>query len=731
MPLPSPVLDNRSFEQLRDELIRRIPVYNPEWTDHNASDPGVTLVELFAFLGEQLLFQFNQIPEATQLAFLNLLDVPLRAKTPARSLIALVAERPGGVRIDPGSEAKAGKVAFETATEVTVWPVSTRAVAKIADVDPKEGDDEEVAAYAQFVVDGLELDERGERPVYYVPQEVSRDGQGLPVDFDASVDRTLWIAIVGERGADRQALEGQLLNIGFAPDPVQRPLAEFTEQDACPGEGFEVDARSVQWEISTGELDDEGRPLYQRVAVEHDSTRGLRDQGVLRLRIPKESPTDFPLEDPDLAGTGERPPPLSDEPEPANPADPENLEGRVLFWLRARRLDGEDESFGGIAFIGANATDVVQQKTASTEFLGRGNGQPRQRFELVQRHVIEQTLSLEIEAEDGWAEWSEVATFERSGPDDRHYVLDGEAGVVELGNGLRGAPAQIGQRVRARSYRYGGGAEGNVAAGAIDRMPGKGVEVLYSLPGRGGADAETVPAALERIPGALRRLDRAVTAGDFKEHAVATAGAGIARAEVLPRFHAPTLRKETPGVVSVVVWPESDPRHPSAPRPDRSALQAVCENLDRRRLITTELYVVPPTYRPIAVAVGLRVTPGFGVDAVRHWVELVLRQYLAPLPPYGPSGDGWPLGRRVHGPELEAAALQVDGVEYLEDLRVGQRDADGQWIAGTVVLEDYEVPELVEISVVEGDDLLPLGESLAEPGFEGVAVPVPVLKDEC
>ena len=67
MPLPTPILDDRSWQQLRDELVRRIPVYNPEWTDHNPSDPGITLLELFAYLGETLLFRFNQIPEATRL----------------------------------------------------------------------------------------------------------------------------------------------------------------------------------------------------------------------------------------------------------------------------------------------------------------------------------------------------------------------------------------------------------------------------------------------------------------------------------------------------------------------------------------------------------------------------------------------------------------------------------------------------------------------------------------
>ena len=81
MPLPAPILDDRTYEQLRDELIRRIPVYTDEWTDHNPSDPGITLIELFAFLGENLLFRFNQIPETTNLAFLRLLHLPLRAAT--------------------------------------------------------------------------------------------------------------------------------------------------------------------------------------------------------------------------------------------------------------------------------------------------------------------------------------------------------------------------------------------------------------------------------------------------------------------------------------------------------------------------------------------------------------------------------------------------------------------------------------------------------------------------
>ena len=63
MSVPAPVLDNRSYQDLVDEALARIPIHNPEWTNFNRSDPGVTLIELFAFLTESILYRANQIPE--------------------------------------------------------------------------------------------------------------------------------------------------------------------------------------------------------------------------------------------------------------------------------------------------------------------------------------------------------------------------------------------------------------------------------------------------------------------------------------------------------------------------------------------------------------------------------------------------------------------------------------------------------------------------------------------
>src|SRR6185437_7519948 len=99
MILQGPVLDNRSYEQLRDELVRRIPVYAPEWTDHNESEPGIALLELFASLGESLLWRFNQIPDTTRIEFLRLLGVQPRPAQSAQVVVAVQTELTAGVQI--------------------------------------------------------------------------------------------------------------------------------------------------------------------------------------------------------------------------------------------------------------------------------------------------------------------------------------------------------------------------------------------------------------------------------------------------------------------------------------------------------------------------------------------------------------------------------------------------------------------------------------------------------
>jgi hypothetical protein len=73
MPLNIPDLDDRTFKDLVEEALALLPHYAPEWTNHNASDPGITLIELLAYFTEALIYRLNRITRATRISFLQLL----------------------------------------------------------------------------------------------------------------------------------------------------------------------------------------------------------------------------------------------------------------------------------------------------------------------------------------------------------------------------------------------------------------------------------------------------------------------------------------------------------------------------------------------------------------------------------------------------------------------------------------------------------------------------------
>src|SRR5688572_30478809 len=83
-----PKLDDRTYNDLVAEALRLIPRYCPEWTDHNPSDPGITILELSAWMTEILLYRLNRVPEKNYVAFLNMLGITMRPAQPARALIS-------------------------------------------------------------------------------------------------------------------------------------------------------------------------------------------------------------------------------------------------------------------------------------------------------------------------------------------------------------------------------------------------------------------------------------------------------------------------------------------------------------------------------------------------------------------------------------------------------------------------------------------------------------------
>src|SRR5690349_9068625 len=155
MPLESnrgrivpPDLDDRTWQDLVDEMRALIPKYAPQWTDHNPSDLGITLIELFAWLGENIIYRLNQTPEKNFLAFLNLLGITRDPQTPARTFLTFSSSLPGPATVPAGTQAQTtdpaggSPVLFETDDDLTVLATTLTAALRGPDratTDPLGG----------------------------------------------------------------------------------------------------------------------------------------------------------------------------------------------------------------------------------------------------------------------------------------------------------------------------------------------------------------------------------------------------------------------------------------------------------------------------------------------------------------------------------------------------------------------------------------------------------------
>lgn len=618
MALPSPNLDDRRFQQLVDEAKRYVQQRAPEWTDHNVSDPGVTLIETFAYLVDQLLYRLNRVPDKNYLAFLDLLGIRLFPPSAAVAEVDfwLSAPQPDTVTLPAG-------------TEVTT-----------AAGEPDEPDEGVVFA----TVDHLRI----------VPSELTR-----LVTAPRSGGQTDMTGPLAE-GRDIPCFQatpepGDALLFGL-PTAVPRCVVAVRLDSRVQGVGVDPRQPPLVWEAWDG-----GR--WRRCETGSDSTGGLNRPGEVIVYVPAEHTASV------VAGT--RAGWLRCRVTEAEPGQPFYSESPTV-------REAAVFTIGGTMTVehAETVTDVplgTSEGVAGQSFrLGRPpvllDGEPPvvevsspegwQRWRVVDHFGRSGPEDRHVRVDATLGEF----TFPP--------VLREPDGTL----GSRGAVPPKGAHIRVARYRTGGGPAGNVARGAISVLRSSVpyvARVVNREAARGGVAGETLDNARLRAPEALRMQERAVTAEDH-EIIARQAAPSVRRVRCLP-----ASAEGGAGAVRVLVVPDAVADEGDRLRfeqliPSDRVLTTVTRALDERRLIGTRLVVEPPFYQGVTVVARLS-APAAETDRVREAALAALFRHLDPLRG-GPDGTGWPFGRAVQYGEVFGVLQRAVGDVLVEEIRMFAAD---------------------------------------------------------
>ena len=397
--------------------------------------------------------------------------------------------------------------------------------------------------------------------------------------------------------------------------------------------------------------------------------------------------------------------------------------GESVYWMRARlEMGGYDEP-PRCNRVMLNAVHVQNVTTFGNTLLGSSQGTPNQSFFFPQGPVLDGEVVVVRESEmpsaaeieelkelwgtsqvleqdpdwgGFWVRYQAVDSFYDKGHRDRAYIKDIVTGEVKFGDGVHGMIPPKGEKnVRAQVYQVGGGGAGNVPSGAV-------VDLLHTMafvesvtnpyPAQGGCDMETVDEAKVRAPHMLKARNRAVTVDDF-EWLAREASNSVARVKALP-----SSARE--GEVTVIVVPRSASSDlKEKPVPTVELLKRVRQYLNQRRLVSTVVNVVRPSYAECSLRIEIVCAQSGATDKIKKNIEREVQRFLHPLQGWR-GGKGWPFGRSLLKVDLYQVVESVDGVDLVDKIRIYDEARGGIEVEQLRVADDQLI-HLVNVDVVE------------------------------
>lgn len=628
MPLENllPVIDDRRFDDLVAEARTRIPRYTPEWTDLNDNDPGIALVQVFAWLTEMLIYRLGKVPALNQFKFLELLGIELAPAEPATTEITF-------------------PVTDTHPTSFLIVPARTQVSAESPDGGgaPLVFETDRALVALKAKLSGVQAFDG------YTFTDLSHANDEPETGFELfgpnpKPDAALYL---GFASADPFPQVELNLTVFAAEKPSGAKLGRASDCGLPQTQVFP--SAQITWETWNG-------TAWQTISLLKDETRAFTQSGHIFLKTPA----------PVVMKT--------------------TTVGEVagaLYWIRARLLQSSYEQSPRLFAMRTDTITARQAETARDEVLGGSDGRPNQIFQLANINadqnattaaasVLRDTLTIEVDEGDGFHVWTRVDDFFGSTATDEHYRLDRTSGAIRFGDGAHGR-IPVGNvnnptgNVVAREYRFGGGTRGNVAAQSLKTLLASvagvdenGVTNLFAA--SGGSDEETLETAKLRAPQALKNKCRAVTAEDFES--LAKQSGNVKRAKALPLHHPNFPGVGVPGVVTVIIVPEGDAPNPT---PSEGTRRTVCAYLNQRRLLTTELYVVAPAYQLVRVSVEAVAADNADLAEVAREIEGTLLDYFHPLRG-GELNTGWEFGGTIFYSRVYQRVFTVPGVQSIARL---------------------------------------------------------------
>lgn len=617
MSLPAPHLDDRTFQGLVNDAKRMVQQRCPQWTDHNVSDPGVTLIETFAYMVDQLVWRLNRVPDRMYVQFLNLL----------------------GIRLEPAAAARTGVTFWLSAPQdrTVLVPAGTQAATPRTDTEPVV-----FTTLTDLPIVSCSL------------QRVATDLNGEQVDQTEALSFDNGFHCFGS--PPRIPTPGDCLYVGLS---AAVPSCAVTLRFECSIEGVGVDPRDppITWEGWNGER-------WVLCEVGSDGTGGFNTAGDVVVHLPATHERHAALLRQNAGW-------LRCRVVPSEPGQPS--------YQRSPRITRLVAFTSGGTTAAVNAEIVAKEMLGEGEGVPGQRVPLRERpvvpGDVPLGHIVETS------GESGWEPWTEVADFAGSRPDDRHFMLDATAGEVVFGPAVREGDGSLrrfgqspwpGRKIRIREYRHGGGRRGNVERHSLSVLKSA-VPFVDTVENRhaaiGGTDTEDLENAKIRGPLLLRTRQRAVTAEDY-ENLAREAARDVARVRCI-------AADQGENAVRVLLVPHvEDGDHGSLEfrqlMLSDDVYRSVAGYLDERRTVGARVVVQPPGYVGLTVVARVRARRHANARALESEALSAIFRYFHPIRG-GRDGRGWPFGRAVEVSDVHLALRSLVDIESAE-VRLFLRD---------------------------------------------------------